>query len=143
MVLSLSSSFQVKFCENFTYEDNFNNTFFGKILPHTTAVATEFKAKIILFSETTKHKHEDLQKPIWDNSRQSVKICRICAIGGQSRSSLNTFIKVPYFSLAFSVFILYLCMLKSVKHTSSRLLRLFAVYLYIPPHDKEASITDI
>ena len=34
-------------------EDNFNNTFFGKVLPHTTAVATEFKAKIILFSETT------------------------------------------------------------------------------------------
>ena len=27
--------------------------------------------------------------------------------------------------------------------TSSRLLHLFAVYLYIPPHDKEASITDI
>ena len=42
-----------KFCENFINEDNFNNTFFGKILPHTTAVATEFKAKIILFSETT------------------------------------------------------------------------------------------
>ena len=41
VVLSLSSSFQVKFCENFTYEDNFNNTFFDKILPHTTAMATE------------------------------------------------------------------------------------------------------
>ena len=53
VVLSLSSSFQVKFCENFTYEDNFNNTFFVKVLPHTTAVATEFRAKVILFSETT------------------------------------------------------------------------------------------
>ena len=27
--------------------------FFGKIIPHTTAVATEFRAKIILFPETT------------------------------------------------------------------------------------------
>mgnify|MGYP007115354966 CR=1 FL=1 len=53
VVLSLSSSFQFKLCENLILEDNFNNTFFGKILPHTTAVATEFKAKIILFSETT------------------------------------------------------------------------------------------
>ena len=43
----------MEFCENFTYEDNFNNTFYGKILPHTTAVATEFRAKIILFPETT------------------------------------------------------------------------------------------
>ena len=59
VVLSLSSSFQVKFCENFTYEDNFNNTFFDKVLPHTTAVATEFKAKVILFPETAKHKHEN------------------------------------------------------------------------------------
>jgi hypothetical protein len=49
----LSSSSLFKLCENLTSEDNFNNTFFGKILPHTTAVATEFKAKIILFSETT------------------------------------------------------------------------------------------
>ena len=46
VVLPPSSSFQVKFCENFTYEDNFNNTFFGKVLPHTTAVATEFRAKV-------------------------------------------------------------------------------------------------
>ena len=53
VVLLPSPSFQVKFCENLSVEDNFNNTFFGKILPHTTAVATEFKAKIILFSETT------------------------------------------------------------------------------------------
>ena len=45
VVLPPSSSFQVKFCENFTYEDNFNNTFFDKILPHTTAVATEFGNK--------------------------------------------------------------------------------------------------
>lgn len=34
-------------------EDNFNNTFFDKILPHTTAVATEFMAKVIQFSEIT------------------------------------------------------------------------------------------
>ena len=54
VVLSLSSSFQVKFCENFTYEDNFNNTFFGKILPHTTAVATEFKDKDTSFSGNDK-----------------------------------------------------------------------------------------
>ena len=43
----------MEFCENFTYEDNFNNTFYGKILPHTTAVATEFMAKIIQIPETT------------------------------------------------------------------------------------------
>ena len=54
VVLSLSSSFQVKFCENFTYEDNFNNTFFDKVLPHTTAVVTEFRAKVILFPERAK-----------------------------------------------------------------------------------------
>ena len=35
-------------------EDNFNNTFFGKILPHTTAVATEFRAKVTQISQTTK-----------------------------------------------------------------------------------------
>ena len=52
VVLLPSPSFQVKFCENLTSEDNFNNTFFGKILPHTTPVATEFMAKLILFSET-------------------------------------------------------------------------------------------
>ena len=40
----------MEFCENFTYEDNFNNTLFGKILPHTTAVATEFEAKVQVFS---------------------------------------------------------------------------------------------
>ena len=45
VVLSLSSSFQVKFCENFTYEDNFNNTFFDKVLPYATSVATEFGNK--------------------------------------------------------------------------------------------------
>lgn len=38
-----------KFCENFTNEDNLNNTFYGKVLPHTTVVATEFKAKIQVF----------------------------------------------------------------------------------------------
>ena len=53
----------MEFCENFTYEDNFNNTFYGKILPHTTAVVTEFEAKVILFPERAKqnwtllHKH--------------------------------------------------------------------------------------
>ena len=41
----------MEFCENFTYEDNFNNTFYGKILPHTTAVVTEFEAKVQVFSE--------------------------------------------------------------------------------------------
>ena len=35
-------------------EDNFNNTFFGKVLPHTTAVVTEFEAKVILFPDTAK-----------------------------------------------------------------------------------------
>ena len=45
VVLSLSSSFQFKLCENLILEDNFNNTFYGKILPHTTAVATEFGNK--------------------------------------------------------------------------------------------------
>ena len=50
----LSSPYYFKLCENLTSEDNFNNTFFGKVLPHTTAVATEFKAKIVLFPETTK-----------------------------------------------------------------------------------------
>ena len=53
VVLSLSSSFQFKLCENLILEDNFNNTFFDKVLPHTTAVVTEFRAKIILFPETT------------------------------------------------------------------------------------------
>ena len=43
----------MEFCENFTYEDNFNNTFFDKILPHTTAVVTEFRAKVRQFPETT------------------------------------------------------------------------------------------
>lgn len=37
-------------------EDNFNNTFFDKVLPHTTAVAKEFMAKVMLFSETAKTK---------------------------------------------------------------------------------------
>ena len=46
VVLSLSSSYHFKLCENLILEDNFNNTFFGKVLPHTTAVATEIKAKI-------------------------------------------------------------------------------------------------
>ena len=41
----------MEFCENFTYEDNFNNTFYGNILPHTTAVVTEFEAKVQVFSE--------------------------------------------------------------------------------------------
>ena len=54
VVLSLSSSFQFKLCENLILEDNFNNTFYGKVLPHTTAVATEFEAKVILFPETAK-----------------------------------------------------------------------------------------
>ena len=49
VVLSLSSSYYFKLCENLTSEDNLNNTFFDKILPHTTAVATEFKAKVISF----------------------------------------------------------------------------------------------
>ena len=49
VVLLLSSSYYFKLCENLTSEDNFNNTFFDKILPHTTAVATEFKAKIQVF----------------------------------------------------------------------------------------------
>ena len=45
VVLLLSSSFHFKFCENLSVEDNFNNTFYGKILPHTTAVVTEFRGK--------------------------------------------------------------------------------------------------
>ena len=65
-----SSSYQFKLCENLILEDNFNNTFFGKVLPHTTAVATEFKAKIILFSETTNINmkncpQNDADKSIW------------------------------------------------------------------------------
>ncbi|MEE0870335.1 MAG: hypothetical protein U0L52_03040, partial [Bacteroidaceae bacterium] len=55
----LSSSYYFKLCENLTSEDNFNNTFFGKVLPHTTAVVTEFRAKVRLFPETAKHKHEN------------------------------------------------------------------------------------
>jgi hypothetical protein len=37
-------------------EDNLNNTFFDKVLPHTTAVATEFmgKGKTILRDSKTK-----------------------------------------------------------------------------------------
>ena len=68
VVLSLSSSFQVKFCENFTYEDNFNNTFFDKILPHTTSVVTEFKGKGNTISRDNKHKHEDLPTEDTDSS---------------------------------------------------------------------------
>ena len=58
----------LKFCENFINEDNFNNTFFGKVLPHTTAVATEFKAKIILFFRDDKYKHEKLPTDDTDNT---------------------------------------------------------------------------
>ena len=60
----------MEFCENFTYEDNFNNTLFGKILPHTTAVVTEFEAKVILFSETAKQNGSLLHK-----SQSSVSTC--------------------------------------------------------------------
>ena len=56
VVLSLSSSFQFKLCENLILEDNFNNTFYGKILPHTTAVVMEFEAKVRLFPEIAKTK---------------------------------------------------------------------------------------
>ncbi len=52
----------MEFCENFTYEDNFNNTLFGKILPHTTAVVTEFEAKVILFPERAKQNRTLLHK---------------------------------------------------------------------------------
>ena len=45
VVLLLSSSSYFKLCENLTSEDNFNNTFFDKVLPHTTAVVTEFRGK--------------------------------------------------------------------------------------------------
>ena len=62
VVLSLSSSFQFKLCENLILEDNFNNTFYGKILPHTTAVATEFEAKVILFPDTAKQNGALLHK---------------------------------------------------------------------------------
>lgn len=48
----------MEFCENFTYEDNFNNTFFDKILPHTTAVATEFRGKDTSFSGNDKRMGE-------------------------------------------------------------------------------------
>jgi hypothetical protein len=51
----LSSSSLFKLCENLTSEDNLNNTFFDKILPHTTAVATEFRGKgktIFRYSKT-------------------------------------------------------------------------------------------
>ena len=68
VVLSLSSSFQFKLCENLILEDNFNNTFYGKILPHTTAVATEFEAKVILFPDTAKQNGSLLHK------RQSFKL---------------------------------------------------------------------
>ena len=46
----------MEFCENFTYEDNFNNTLFGKILPHTTAVVTEFTNKDTSFFWNSKWK---------------------------------------------------------------------------------------
>ena len=46
----------MEFCENFTYEDNFNNTFYGKILPHTTAVVTEFMGKGKTISRESKTK---------------------------------------------------------------------------------------
>jgi hypothetical protein len=50
LVPLLSSSYQFKLCENLTSEDNFNNTYFGKVLPRTTAVATEFKGQRYMFS---------------------------------------------------------------------------------------------
>ena len=62
VVLLLSSSFHFKFCENLSVEDNFNNTFFDKILPHTTAVVTEFRAKVILFPERAKQNWTLLHK---------------------------------------------------------------------------------
>ena len=52
----LSSSYYFKLCENLTSEDNFNNTFFDKILPHTTAVATEFRGKGNTISRDSKNK---------------------------------------------------------------------------------------
>ena len=58
----LSSSFHFKFCENLSVEDNFNNTFFGKVLPHTTSVATEFRAKVRLFPERAKQNRTLLHK---------------------------------------------------------------------------------
>jgi len=54
----LSSSSLFKLCENLTLEDNLNNTFFGKILPHTTAVATEFRGKDTSFSGNGKRMGE-------------------------------------------------------------------------------------
>ena len=62
VVLLLSSSYQFKLCENLILEDNFNNTFFDKVLPYATSVATEFRAKIILFPETTKQNRALLHK---------------------------------------------------------------------------------
>ena len=57
----------MEFCENFTYEDNFNNTFFGKILPHTTAVATEFRGKDTSFFWNSKRMGEksDIDLPYY------------------------------------------------------------------------------
>ena len=55
MVLLLSSSCQVKFCENFTNEDNFNNTFSLKSF-RTTAVATEFRGKGNTIFQDSKNK---------------------------------------------------------------------------------------
>ena len=45
VMLLLSSSFQVKFCENFTNEDNFNNTFLIiKAITHATAINNRYKS---------------------------------------------------------------------------------------------------
>ena len=55
VVLLLSSSCQVKFCENFTNEDNFNNTFSLKSF-RTTAVATEFRGKGNTIFQDSKNK---------------------------------------------------------------------------------------
>ena len=49
-----SSSYQFKLCENLILEDNFNNTFFDKVLPYATAVATELVAKIQVFLSNSK-----------------------------------------------------------------------------------------
>ena len=54
VVLSLSSSYQFKLCENLILEDNFNNTFFDKVLPYATSVATELVAKIQVFFSNSK-----------------------------------------------------------------------------------------
>ena len=57
VVLLPPSSYHIQTLREFEGdEDNFNNTFFGKILPHATPVATEFRGKGKTISRESKTK---------------------------------------------------------------------------------------